>query len=72
MKEEREHRVQLGILPKSVGRIHSAALSKRDARFLNLSGGGAYVLTDDLLIFGSRMLKLIVAFWGKAAIRTKA
>ena len=54
-----EHRVQLDIPAKIRWKDSLGGIIERDARLWNLSGGGAYVLTDDLLIL-EQSVELIV------------
>lgn len=54
-----EHRVQLDIPAKIRWKDSLGGIIERDARLWNLSGGGAYVLTDDLLIL-EQTVELIV------------
>jgi PilZ domain len=60
MTERRgEQRVQLDIPAKIRWKDSLGGVIERDARLWNLSGGGAYVLTDDLLIV-DQSVELIV------------
>ncbi len=54
-----ENRVQLDIPAKIRWKDSLGGIIERDARLWNLSGGGAYVLTDDLLII-DQPIELIV------------
>lgn len=54
-----EQRVQLDLPAKIRWKDSLGGIIERDARLWNLSGGGAYVLTDDLLIL-DQPIELIV------------
>ncbi|MBS1810992.1 MAG: PilZ domain-containing protein [Acidobacteria bacterium] len=55
-----EHRVQLDIPAKIRWKDSLGGIIERDARLWNLSGGGAYVLTDDLLILDQNVELIVI------------
>ena len=55
-----EHRVQLDIPAKIRWKDSLGGIIERDARLWNLSGGGAYVLTDDLLILEQNVELIVI------------
>lgn len=55
-----EQRVQLDLPAKIRWKDSLGGIIERDARLWNLSGGGAYVLTDDLLILDQRIELIVI------------